>query len=380
MSRTSRLRRNAPVTPYTGEVTRRRDTNARVAALLSDLAAVQKSQHSTWGYKRAAQAILDLDEPLESLLEPGGTLRKIPHVGPSSLRVIHEFLSSGRSGTVEGAIAESGKASEVERSRELRGNFLSSAQVAEVLRFEANRGVGARHYRGDLQMHSEYSDGRVSIEGLVKGCLARGYRYCAITDHSYGLPIAGGVSMADLKRQHAEINALNRKYKGRFRVIKGIEANILADGRLDMRPDELEKMELVLAAPHSKLRTGDDQTARMLDAVRTPGVHILAHPRGRKSGSRPGITANWKRVFAAAAKANVAIEIDGDPSRQDVDFELAQQALAAGCLFALDSDAHSVDELRYADTALAHARLAGIPKDRIINCWETEDLLAWLAR
>ena len=355
------------------------DTNAKVGALLRDLAAVQKSQQSKWGYRRAAQAILDLDEPLESLLQPDGTLRKIPNVGPSSLRVIHEFLTTGRSDTVEHAVGESAKAGEVARSREWRGNFLSSAQVAQVLRFEQDRGVGARDYRGDLQMHSEYSDGRVSIAGLAEGCLARGYRYCAITDHSYGLPIAGGVSMTDLKRQHAEINALNRKYKGRFRIIKGIEANILADGQLDLQPHELMKMELVLAAPHSKLRTGDDQTARLLAAVATRGVHILAHPRGRKFGARPGITANWKRVFAAAAKANVAIEIDGDPSRQDVDFELAQLALSAGCLFALDSDAHSVEELRYADIALAHARLAGVPKERIINCWETETLIEWLA-
>jgi histidinol phosphatase-like PHP family hydrolase len=358
----------------------RLDTNAAVGALLRDLAAVQKSQQSKWGYRRAAQAILDLEEPLESLLQRDGTLRKIPNVGPSSLRVIHEFLKTGRSDIVEQAVGESSKVAEVTRSRELRGNFLSSAQVAQVLRFEQHRGVGLRDYRGDLQMHSEYSDGRVSIKGLVEGCLARGYRYCAITDHSYGLPIAGGVSMSDLRRQHVEINALNREYKGRFRIIKGIEANILADGQLDMQPHELKKMELVLAAPHSKLRTGDDQTTRMLAAVAAPGVHILAHPRGRKFGARPGITANWKKVFAAAAKANVAIEIDGDPSRQDVDYELAQHALAAGCLFALDSDAHSVEELRYTDIALAHARLAGIPKDRIVNCWEVEDLLAWLRR
>ena len=118
----------------------------------------------------------------------------------------------------------------------------------------------------------------------------------------------------------------------------------------------------------------------MVTAVKTPGVHILAHPRGRKFGARPGITANWDRVFAAAAKADVAIEIDGDPSRQDVDFELAQRAIQAGCLFALDSDAHSVDELRYVDTAIAHARLAGIDKERVINCWDTQRLLAWLQR
>jgi histidinol phosphatase-like PHP family hydrolase len=356
----------------------RPDTNAKVGALLRDLADVQTSQQSKWGYKRAATAILELDEPLESLVQPDGTLRKIPHVGPSSLRVVHEVLQTGRSEIVERAVGDSAKAGAVARSREWRGNFLSNAQVAEVLGFQQHRGLGLRDYQGDLQMHSHYSDGRVTLAELVDGCIARGYSYCAVTDHSYGLPIARGVSMADLKRQHAEINALNRRHKGRFRVLKGIEANILADGALDMTARELRTLEVILAAPHSRLRTGDDQTARMLTAVSTPGVHILAHPRGRKFGARPGITARWDRVFATAARTGVAIEIDGDPSRQDVDFELAQQALNAGCLFALDSDAHSVEELRYAETAIAHARLAGIPKARIVNCWDLERLLEWL--
>jgi histidinol phosphatase-like PHP family hydrolase len=96
-------------------------------------------------------------------------------------------------------------------------------------------------------------------------------------------------------------------------------------------------------------------------------------------GSRPGVTADWARVFSVAEKVGVAIEIDGDPARQDIDFELAARARAAGCLFALDSDAHSVGELRYAETAIAHARLAGIPRTRIVNCWPLEKLLDWLA-
>jgi histidinol phosphatase-like PHP family hydrolase len=357
----------------------RLDANAKVGALLRDLADVQTSQQSKWGYKRAAAAILDLEEPLESLLQPDGTLRKIPNVGPSSLRVIHEFLHTGRSDIVERAVAGSAKADDVARRREWRGNFLSSAQVAEVLRFQPHRGLRVRDYRGDLQMHSVYSDGRVSLAELVEGCLARGYAYCAVTDHSYGLPVARGVSMRDLAKQHTEIDRLNRRYKGRFRMLKGIEANILADGTLDMTARELRTLEVILAAPHSKLRTGDDQTARLVAAVKTPGVHILAHPRGRKFGTRPGITARWDRVFAAAAQSGVAIEIDGDPSRQDVDFELAQRAVKAGCLFALDSDAHRVEELRYADIAIAHGRLAGIPKARIVNCWDLDRLQAWLS-
>jgi histidinol phosphatase-like PHP family hydrolase len=228
-------------------------------------------------------------------------------------------------------------------------------------------------------MHSDFSDGRTTLGELAEGCVARGYAYCAVTDHAYGLPIAHGVSMSDLKRQHAEINALNRTYKKRFRILKGIEANILADGTLDMQPAELKLLDLVVAAPHSRLRASEDQTARMTTVVETRGVHILGHPRGRKFGAREGVKAKWDEVFAAAARNGVAIEIDGDPSRQDVDFDLAKRALRAGCLFALDSDAHSVGELAYVETAIAHARLAGIPPTRIVNCWELEQLLQWLA-
>jgi histidinol phosphatase-like PHP family hydrolase len=117
----------------------------------------------------------------------------------------------------------------------------------------------------------------------------------------------------------------------------------------------------------------------MKSAVETVGVHVLGHPRGRMYGSRAGIIADWDVVFAAAAQTGVAIEIDGDPARQDIDYELARDALQAGCLFALDSDAHSTRELHYAKTAIAHARLAGIPAERVVNCWTLDRLSEWLA-
>jgi histidinol phosphatase-like PHP family hydrolase len=353
------------------------DNNRKIAALLRDLASVQTSTQSKWGYKRAAAAILALEEPIENCLQPDGTLRKIPTIGPSSTRVILEVLRTGRSATVDTAVAASPRAAEVERSRGLRTNFLSRAQVAAALANAKLRGPRRRDYRGDLQMHSTWSDGAEPLESLIEGCLAREYSYCAITDHSYGLPIANGVSLANLTRQHREIDALNERYAGRFRMLKGIEANIRADGRVDMTLDELRTLEIVVASPHSALRTTADQTARMVAAVTQPAVHILGHPRGRMFSSRPGVTADWSAVFAAAAESGVAIEIDGDPSRQDVDFELARVAVKAGCLIALDSDAHSSRELDYADTAIAHARLAGVPKSQVINTWPVERLLEW---
>jgi putative hydrolase len=281
---------------------------------------------------------------------------------------------------VERAVRESGQREEIELQRSLRRRFLSRAQVVAALRDSALEGPALGDYRGDVQMHSVWSDGTQTFADIGATGLARGYDYAAVTDHSHGLKIARGIPTADVPKQQQEIDDANRVLAGRFRILKGIEANILADGSLDLTPDELRRFELVVAAPHSGLRSDADQTLRLCTAIATPGVHIIGHPRGRQYGTRAGVRANWDIVFAAAAQANVAIEIDGDPARQDVDYELAPRALRAGCLFALDSDAHATGEWHYAETAIAHARLAGIPADRVINCWPLERLLDWLDR
>src|SRR6476646_6550885 len=206
------------------------DMNGKIAALLRNFAAIQKSKQSMWGYKRAASAILALEEPIESLLQADGTLRKIPNIGPSSTRIILEVLRTGSSPTIERAIAESGQAGEVERRRGLRDHFLSRAQVLAALRNPKLKGPRVEDYRGDLQMHSTWSDGSQTLEDIIKAGIGLGYQFCAVTDHSYGLKIAGGVTMAELAEQHKEIDALNRKHRGAFRLLKGIEANIRGDG------------------------------------------------------------------------------------------------------------------------------------------------------
>jgi len=354
------------------------DVNAVAAGFLRDLAYAQTSEPKMFGYKRAAAAVLALEDPLSSLLETGRRLARIPGIGPASERVILEVLESGTSPTAEAAVARSEHASDIARRRQLRQHFLSRAEVLRILRDPRFGGPTRADYLGDLQMHSEWSDGAPTLAEIVEASLERGYTHAAVTDHSHGLKIAGGMSMAEAAAQHETIARLNERYEGRFRMIKGVEANIGADGHLDLSAEEAACFELVLAAPHSKLRRSEDQTARLLAAVATPGVHVLAHPRGRITGSRAGVVADWDAVFAAAVEHGVAVEIDGDPSRQDLDFSLAQRAQAVGCLFALDSDAHTTSQLVYAETALAHARLAGLPLDRIINCWTTERLLAWL--
>jgi histidinol phosphatase-like PHP family hydrolase len=354
-----------------------RDLNLEVAGQLYDLALIHDSPHGRIAYQRAAQAVLRLEEPLDAVVA-AGSLRQVPYIGPASERVILESLEHGASPTVERAVAASGKAAEVEAAHAHRTNFLSRAEALRLLQ-SRSRAVGIEDYRGDLQMHTEWSDGGESIARMAAAARERGYAYIGVSDHSYGLRIARGMSMKDAAAQRAEIETLNRRWKGAFRVIQGIEANIPAEGGVDMTSEEIATFELLLAAPHSKLRKAEDQTARMIATVRHPGVHILAHPRGRMY-SRQGVLARWDEVFEEAAKRSVAIELDGDPYRQDLDFALARRALAAGCLFALDSDAHSGAELAYAEYAIAHARRAGIPASRVINTWPATKLLDWARR
>lgn len=351
------------------------DPNLALAGLLYDLAFLAGDARRAFGYKRAAKAVLRIDQPITPLVE-ANTFKSIAGIGPTTDRIARELIHAGSSPFVERAIRESGKEDQIAALHGLRQHFLSRAAVKEIV---ARPGTpSAKQYRGDFQMHSVWSDGSEALDSIVDACLARGQRCAGITDHSYGLPVAGGMPMADVALQHAEIDALNARFKGRFRLFKGIEANIRQDGTLDLEDDELRQFEFVVASPHSQLRKTYDQTERLVRAVTAPGVAILGHPQGRVFNHRAGVVADWDQVFRAAASRGVAIEIDGSWSRQDVHYELAARALELGCLFALDSDAHSHAELQFSEIAIAHARIAGIPQDRIINYWSNSRLLEWM--
>jgi histidinol phosphatase-like PHP family hydrolase len=338
------------------------------------MAAIAGDSQRSWGYTRAAKAVLRIDRDITPLVT-ANTFKAISGIGPTTDRIARELIHDGTSALVERAVRDSGKEEDVVRLRGFRRQFLSRAAVREIL---SRKGKPAREkYRGDFQMHSIWSDGSESLESIVTACLERGRSCAGITDHSYGLSIAGGMPMARVVEQHAEIDALNGKYGDRFRMFKGIEANIRADGTIDMEPHELRQFEFIVASPHSALRKSIDQTARMVEAVSQPGVSILGHPQGRVFNMRLGVVADWRQVFEVAARRQVAVEIDGSWSRQDVPYELAAQALEQGCIFALDSDAHSHPELDFADIAIAHARLAGIPQAKIVNYWSEEKFLEW---
>ena len=351
------------------------DVNLALAGLLFDLAhTAGENNPRGFGYKRAAKAVLRLERHITPLVE-ANTFRAIPGIGPTTDRIARELIHEGHSPFVERTVREAGKEESIAKLRGLRQHYLSRAAVAEIVK---RRGGPSRAgYRGDFQMHSIYSDGSEPLESIVVECLRRKWSCAGITDHSYGLAIAGGMTMEKVAEQHAEIDGLNAKHAKTFRLFKGIEANIRPDGTVDMTPEELRLFDFVVASPHSLLRKAIDQTARMVGAVSQPGVCILGHPMGRRYNVRAGVSADWDRVFEVAARRQVAIEIDGSWDRQDVHYALAARALEHGCIFALDSDAHSNPEYNFVDISIAHAKLAGLPPKRIINYWSNDQILEW---
>jgi histidinol phosphatase-like PHP family hydrolase len=355
------------------------DLNIVAAGLLHDMALIQPSERSGFGYRRAARTVAGtIDRPVAELVAEG-RLRDVPFIGAASERIVTELVRTGTSAIVEQAVASSPRKAEVEKRRRFRRAFLSRHAMRAILDAPLPPTlVSPAQYRGDLQMHSTWSDGAESIASLAEAALALGWTRIGMTDHSYGLPVARGMTMESARNQHEEIDRLNGELGGQVKVYKGVEANILPDGSLDLQLDERRWFDYVIASPHSLLRRETDQTSRMIAAVCQPGVAILGHPQGRVYNARGGVAADWDRVFAEAAARGVAVEIDGNWHRQDIDHELAARALDAGCLFALDSDAHGLPELPFTDYAIAHARLAQVPSERVVNCWEPRKFEDWL--
>ena len=229
-------------------------------------------------------------------------------------------------------------------------------------------------------MHTEWSDGSGTIAAMAAAAEARGYEYIAITDHSKGLKIAGGIDETQLAEQGAEIAAWNTAHRsGRLRVLRSVELNLNPRGEGDMTAKSLGKLDLVLGSFHSALRTKEDQTARYLAAVRNPQVHILGHPRGRIYNFRAGLRADWPRVFAEAAKLGKGLEIDCYPDRQDLNLALLKLAREAGVNISLGTDAHHPWQLEFIELGLAAAARAKVPAERIINFFPLASLKSWAA-
>jgi putative hydrolase len=259
----------------------------------------------------------------------------------------------------------------------------SSSYLAR-LRAEAGAEIGnttvldQAAYQADLHTHTPWSDGRAPLAEMAEAALAQSFRGLGVTDHSPHMTVVKGLTPERLAAQREEIEAVRQAYP-RLTILQGIEVDILEDGSLDLDDDTLGALDLVIASPHVKLRMPRDQmTERMLRAVAHPAVSILGHPTGRRPGSRPGADYDTEAVFREAARRGVLIEIDCDPNRVDVGPELAAKALAWGCDFALDSDAHAPRDFGYIELGLWVPEVAGVPQERIVNWLPIPDLQAKL--
>ncbi len=234
--------------------------------------------------------------------------------------------------------------------------------------------------RGDLQMHSTWSDGKNSIEEMLDGCLARGYEYFAITDHSKALAMTGGLDAARLREQWDEIAEIAARRR-EIRILRGMEVDILADGSLDLEDEMLEQLDLVLVSVHSRFDLpAAEQTRRVLRAVEHPAVHVLAHPTGRLINRRDPMEFEVEEVLACCAEHGVIVELNAHPERLDLKDTHLMRARELGLKVSLGTDAHRVRDLDLMKYGVDQARRAWLGADDVINTYPLERLLELLRR
>ncbi|MCU1544179.1 MAG: hypothetical protein JWM50_2044 [Microbacteriaceae bacterium] len=309
-------------------------------------------------FRTAAGAIADLPADELAAQAGDGRLQNTKGIGGRTFEVIRESLDGG---------------------------------VPEYL--AALRGKGAKplatggeelleQLRGDLHSHSEWSDGTTPIGDMVAAARRLGRDYLALTDHSPHLKVANGLTVERLEQQLEAVERINAGSQV-FRLLSGIEVDILDEGELDQTPDLLERLDVVVASVHSKLKMDAPlMTARMLAAVRNPHTNVLGHVTGRlvegSRGTRGESQFDSAAVFAACAENGVAVEINSRPERRDPPSRLIREALDAGCLFSIDTDAHAPGQLDFLPYGAARAASAGVPADRIVTTWPLERLTEWL--
>ena len=231
--------------------------------------------------------------------------------------------------------------------------------------------------RGFLHCHSSYSDGTIAIEPLALACRDAGYDYVGLTDHSRAAAYAGGLSVEELRLQWAEIDGLNARLSG-IRVLKGIESDILADGRLDYEDEVLAEFDFVIGSIHSRFAMTElEMTARILRALDNPYLTILGHPTGRLLLSRDPYPLDLEEVFGSAARNGVALEINADPHRLDLDWRVVRRAREMGVLISIGADAHSRAGIGYMPFGVGMARKGGLTRADVLNTRSAEEFLAF---
>lgn len=315
------------------------------------------SEFKTKAFRSAADILAGIPEDRRKAMVESGELGKTKGIGGTTYEVIVEALDGGVPTYLTDA-------------RERAGGPLTTggANIRPLL-------------RGDLHAHSNWSDGTTSIELMASTAQRLGREYLALTDHSPRLRVANGLTVERLRKQLGVVADINEGTQG-FRQLTGIEVDILDDGALDQTPAMLERLDIVVASVHSKLRIESAaMTERMLAAISDPHTNVLGHVTGRlvegSRGTRPPSVFDAKAVFAACAANDVAVEINSRPERRDPPGPLIDLALAAGCLFSIDTDAHAPGQLGLLDYGAARAEAHGIPADRIVTTWPVDKVLDW---
>jgi putative hydrolase len=305
-------------------------------------------------FVRARDVVLEVGDDEIERLHAAGTLTELPGIGPSTGGVISQALA----GEVPDYLArlEAETAIPVGEGGDLRAAL-----------------------RGDCHTHSLWSDGGATIEKMARTAIALGHEYMVLTDHSPRLTIAHGLNRERLERQLVEIAALNEQMAP-FRILTGMEVDILEDGSLDLDDDLLARLDIVVASVHSKLRMArQPMTERMVVAVASPHVDILGHCTGRLIGKRPESTFDADYVFAACKQFGTAVEINCRPERLDPPRELLDVAVNYDCWFSIDTDAHATGQLEWQPHGCDRAAERDVPIEKVINTMSADDLLAWAA-
>ena len=307
-------------------------------------------------FRGAARAVADMDPDALAALARSGRLQTIDGVGKSTALVIEEALA--------GKVPE-----RLTQLEEAPDDIELDAPARELL----------GSLRGDCHSHSDWSDGGSPIREMAEAARALGHEYLVLTDHSARLTVAHGLDAERLRAQLEVLAELNEDLAP-FRILTGIEVDILEDGSLDQELDLLAELDVVVASVHSKLRMeAPAMTERMLAAVESPHTDILGHCTGRliTGRGRPQSSFDADAVFAACARTGTAVEINSRPERQDPPQDLLRQAVSLGCSFAVDTDAHAPGQLGWLGRGCAKAVDAAVPPERIVNRGSVDDLLAW---
>lgn len=235
--------------------------------------------------------------------------------------------------------------------------------------------------QADLHMHTTWSDGRLSIREMAELAKAHGRKYIVITDHSRSLGVTNGLSIERLLEQQAEIRRVDAELNGSIRVFHGTEMEITADGNLDFPDEVLAQLDFVIASLHVSLRQEREQiTRRLLNAIQNPHVDLIGHPRGQMIPTREPVDADMDAVFAAAKESGIALEINANPARLDLEAQYARRAMELGILLSINTDAHSASDMDLMHYGIRTARRGWVEAASVINTWPLERFVEWIQR